>query len=258
LFITLALAILSAGAPLFTDVDPTDMTLTRILEPPSAEHPFGTDDFGRDLFSRVLYGSRVTFQVGIEVALATTVAGLLLGSLAGFYPRLDNIIMRVMDVFQAFPAILLALGIVAILGPKLSNIIIALIFPYTPRTARVVRGSILELKELDFIDAARCVGARDFRIVAAHLIPNSLAPLLVQQTYILAIAILAEGALNFLGVGLPPEVATLGGTLADARVHLRTAPWMSLYPGLFISLLVLGFNLLGDGLRDVLDPRMSR
>jgi peptide/nickel transport system permease protein len=258
LFITLALAVLSIGAPLFTDLDPTDMTLTRILEAPSAEHPFGTDDFGRDLFSRVIYGSRVTFQVGIEVALATTVVGLVLGSLAGFYPRLDNVIMRVMDVFQAFPAILMALGIVAILGPKLANIIVALIFPFTPRTARVVRGSILELKELEFVEAARCVGARDFRIVAAHLLPNSLAPLLVQQTYILAIAILAEGALNFLGVGLPPEVATLGGTLADARVHLRTAPWMSLYPGLFISLLVLGFNLLGDGLRDVLDPRMTQ
>ena len=158
LFITLVLAILSVAAPLLTDVDPTDMTLSEILNAPSADHRFGTDDFGRDLFSRVLYGSRVSFQVGIVVALATTITGLILGSLAGFYPRLDNIIMRVMDVFQAFPAILLALGIVAILGPQLINIIVALIFPFTPRTARIVRGSILELKEKEFIEAARCIG----------------------------------------------------------------------------------------------------
>jgi peptide/nickel transport system permease protein len=257
LLVTLFLAVLSVGAPLFTPLDPTDMNVRMILKPPSPENRFGTDDFGRDLFTRVLYGSRVSFRVGIEVAAITTVLGLLLGSLAGYYPQLDNIIMRVMDIFQAFPEILLALGIVAILGPELRNIVIALVFPFTPRTARVVRGSILALKEQEFIEAARCVGSRDLRIILTHLLPNCLAPVLVQQTYILAIAILAESGLNFLGVGLPPNVATLGGSLADARIHLRTSPWMSLYPGLFISALVLGFNLLGDGLRDVLDPRMA-
>jgi peptide/nickel transport system permease protein len=232
------------------------MSMSEILNPPSPEHRFGTDDFGRDIFARVLYGSRVSFAVGIAVAVATTITGTILGALAGFYKKLDNVLMRIMDIFQAFPEILLALAIVAILGPQLINIIVALVFAYTPRTARVVRGSILALKEQEFVEAIRCVGATNMRVIRVHLIPNCIAPLLVQQTYILAIAILAESALNFLGVGLPPKVPTLGGMLADARVHIRNAPWMSLYPGLFISLMVLGFNLLGDGLRDVLDPRM--
>jgi peptide/nickel transport system permease protein len=230
------LVILAAGAPLFTQADPTDMNSMSILKPPSRAHPLGTDDFGRDVLSRVLYGGRVSILVGVIVAGVTTLTGVIFGALAAFYRRLDNLIMRAMDVLMAFPEILLALGVVAILGPQLVN--------------------ILGLKQQEFVEAARTVGARDLRIITHHLLPNSLAPLLVQQTYILAIAILAESALNFLGVGVPPEVPTLGGILSDARVHLRNAPWMSLFPGTFITLLVLGFNLLGDGLRDVLDPRM--
>lgn len=247
---------MAAGAPLFTQADPTDMNSMSILKPPSRAHPLGTDDFGRDVLSRVLYGGRVSILVGVIVAGVTTLTGVIFGALAAFYRRLDNLIMRAMDVLMAFPEILLALGVVAILGPQLVNIMIALIITFTPRPARVVRGVILGLKQQEFVEAARTVGARDLRIITHHLLPNSLAPLLVQQTYILAIAILAESALNFLGVGVPPEVPTLGGILSDARVHLRNAPWMSLFPGTFITLLVLGFNLLGDGLRDVLDPRM--
>lgn len=253
LLIALALA-----APLLATVDPNAMDTGAILQSPSWEHPFGTDDFGRDIFSRVLHGIRISLLVGVTVATATGVLGVTIGALAGYYSRVDNIVMRVMDIFMALPAILLAIGVMAILGPNLMNIIIALIIPYAPRSARVVRAEVLMLREQEFIIAARSLGMSDLRILARHLIPNSLAPLLIQQTYILALSILAESGLNFLGVGVPPEVPTLGGILSDSRTYLQTAPWMSLFPGLTIALLVLGVNLLGDGMRDVLDPRMRR
>lgn len=257
LVLVVVCVVLFVGAPLFTSANPVRMDTRNILSPPSSEHLFGTDDLGRDVFSRVLYGGRISILVGLTVALVTTATGLVFGVVSGYYNRLDNLIMRAMDIVMSFPAILLALAIVAILGPQLSNIIIALVIPYTPRSARVVRGSILQLKERDFILAARSLGAGDRRIMTSHLIPNSLAPLLVQQSYVLALSILAEAALTFLGVGVPPEVPTLGGIISDARMHLRVAPWLPLFPGLAISALVLGFNLLGDGLRDVLDPRLK-
>lgn len=257
LTIIVVMVILAVGAPLFSGVAPNEMDVTRILDRPGAQHYFGTDDLGRDMFSRVLHGGRISIFVGLVVAGITTLTGVLLGILAGYYPRLDNPIMRAMDIVMAFPAILLALAIVAILGPRLSNIIIALAIPYTPPTARIVRGTVLQLKEMDFILAAHALGASDFKIMLRHLLPNSLPPILVQQTYVLALAILAEAALTFLGVGAPPEIPTLGGIISDARAHLRVAPWLPLFPGLAISALVLGFNLLGDGLRDVLDPRLK-
>lgn len=257
LVLIIIMLILSIGAPLFTDVDPATMDTNAILQAPSEVHRFGTDELGRDVFSRVLYGGRISIFVGVVVSGTVAITGVTLGVLSGFYRRLDSPIMRVMDMVMAFPAILLALGVVAILGPQLSNIIIALVIPYTPTTARVVRSSMLQLKEMDFILGARSIGAGDGRIMRRHLLPNSMAPLLVQLTYILALAILAEAALTFLGVGVPPDVPTLGGIIADARVHLRFAPWLSFYPGVAISALVLGFNLLGDAMRDALDPRMK-
>ena len=258
LILILVMIVLALGAPFITSVDPNDMDVSVILTPPNAEHIFGADDLGRDMFSRVLYGTRIFILIGVLVAVTTTLTGILFGILSGYYPRLDNPIMRAMDIVMAFPAILLALAIVAILGPKLSNIVIALIIPYTPRSARIVRGTILQLKEMDFILAAHSLGTGDFSIMRRHLMPNSLAPILVQQTYVLALAILAEAALTFLGVGAPPDIPTLGGIISDARAHLRVAPWLPLFPGLAISALVLGFNLLGDGLRDVLDPRLKQ
>jgi peptide/nickel transport system permease protein len=255
LTISLLVVLVALGAPLLSRADPTALDTANILKGPSAAHPFGTDEFGRDLLSRALYGARVSILVGVTVALVTTLTGLLFGALAGYYPRLDNPIMRAMDVLMAFPGMLLAIGIMAILGQQTVNIILALMVPYTPRAARVVRGQVLALRDQEFIQAARCLGMNDGRIILRHLAPNVAAPLLIQQTFILASAILAESGLSFLGVGVPPEVPTLGGILSDSRAYLRTAPWMSLYPGILISLLVLGFNLLGDGLRDALDPR---
>jgi peptide/nickel transport system permease protein len=256
ILITVVLALLAIGAPLFTDIDPTMLDTTMILRQPSSNHLFGTDEFGRDVLSRVLYGSRISFVVGLSVAGLTTLVGLIAGALAGYFSAIDNVIMRVMDIFMAFPDILLAIGIMAVLGSSLFNIIIALSIIYTARTARVVRSSILDLKQRDFVMSAQVVGASTGRIIVRHLLPNCLAPLLVQQTYILAISILAESALSFLGVGIPPEVPTLGIILADGRDQLQYAPWLALFPGVFISLIVLGLNLLGDGLRDVLDPRL--
>lgn len=254
----LIVAVLSLGAPLFTAYDPLRMDTTSMLEPPSAGHPLGTDDFGRDVYTRVLYGGRVSLLVAVLVSSITACTGSFFGVVSGFYRRVDGPVMRVMDIVMAFPTILLALGIVAIMGPQLVNIIIALVVPYTPRTARIVRSVVLHIKEEDFVTAARSVGATDGRIMLRHILPNSMAPLLVQQTFQLALAILAEAALTFLGVGVPPEVPTLGGIISEGRALLRTAPWLSLYPGIAIMALVLGFNLMGDGLRDVLDPRLRQ
>ena len=257
LVLVLIIIVLAVGAPLFTDADPKAIDTTVILQSPSLDHWFGTDDIGRDVFSRVLYGARISILIGLAVAVITTLTGMTLGLLAGFYPRLDNPIMRAMDVLMAFPTILLALGIVAILGPQLINIVIALVIPYTPTTARLVRGVVLQLKGSEFVAAANAIGVKNRQIITRHLVPNSISVVIVRQTYVLATAILAEAALTFLGVGVPPDVATLGGIMASARSHMRYAAWLSLYPGLAISVLVLGFNLLGDGLRDVLDPRMK-
>jgi len=256
LSLSLLLTLTALLGPYLIETDPTRMNFRAILQPPSAEFPFGTDDFGRDVLSRVVHGTRVSLLVGFTVAFTSLVLGLVIGTVSALYRRIDDVLMRVMDILMSFPAILLAIGILSVLGPRLSNIMIALAVVYTPRAARVVRGVVLGLKEEVFIDAARALGSSTLRLVVRHLIPNAVPPLIVHQTFVFAAAVLAEAALNFLGVGVPPEVPTLGGILSDARNNLRFAPWLSLYPGIVISLLVLGFNLLGDGLRDVLDPRM--
>ena len=257
LVILVLMTVLSVGAPLFTDVDPTGMAVEDILKPPSAEHPFGTDHLGRDLFSRVLFGGRTSLLVAVVVTVVTSVTGVTLGCLAAYYPRLDNLIMRFMDILMSFPTMMLAMGIVAVLGSRMSNVMIALVISVTPRTAQVVRGVILSLKQQDFVTAARCIGARDRRIIVRHLLPNVLPTVLVRQTYVFGISILAEGGLNFLGIGVQPEVPTLGAIVADGRRYLQNMPWISFYGGLAIALLVLGVNFLGDGLRDALDPRMK-
>ncbi len=227
------------------------------FEPPSAAFPFGTDNFGRDIFSRVVYGARISLQIGLSVVVLSGILGVIFGTLAGYFPRLDNVIMRVMDALLAFPEIILAIAIAATLGPSTANAIIALAVVYTPRTARVVRASVLVIRQMDYVTAAICAGATDMRILRRHVFPNTLAPLVVQLTFIFAYAVIAEAVLSFLGIGAVPPTPTWGNIIAEGRNYIREATWISLFPGLAIGITVLGLNLLGDGLRDVLDPRMK-
>ena len=227
------------------------------LGEPNATHWLGTDRSGRDVLSRVIHGSRVSLRIGLMVVIVTAVFGALIGAIAGYFRMLDNVLMRLMDGLMAFPAILLAVAIAAALGPSELNAVIALSIAYTPRTSRIVRAAVLVVREMEYIEAARAVGAGNLRILLTHVLPNSLTPLLVQATFIFALAILAEAVLSFIGVGPPPPTPTFGNIIADGRNYIQEAPWVSLFPGIAIAMCVLGLNLLGDGLRDVLDPRMK-
>jgi len=227
------------------------------FRPPQAEHPFGTDNFGRDIFARCLYGARLSLTIGLGVALLSGVVGAAAGIAAAQFRRLDAPMMRLMDALMAFPAIILAIGLAATLGPQIGSLIIALSVAYVPRTARIVRASALVVRELEFVDAARVAGASALRIILRHLLPNCMGPLLVQLSFVFAYAILAEAALSFLGIGPPPPAPSWGNIIADGRDQAIDAWWIMLFPGLAISLATLGMNLLGDGLRDVLDPRLK-
>lgn len=229
---------------------------SRFIEP-SADFIFGTDHYGRSIFSRVVTGTHLSLLIGISVVAITAVFGVLIGSIAGYFPRLDGLIMRCMDALMAFPPIMLAIAIAAALGAGLVSLIVALGITYTPRTARIVRAAVLGVRKSEYIESARLSGASDSRIIVKHVIPNIMAPLIVDLTFVFAYAILAEAALSFLGVGPPPPVPTWGNIIADGRDYLVDAPWISIFPGLAIGFSVLGLNLLGDGLRDVLDPRLT-
>lgn len=216
----------------------------------------GTDRFGRDILSRTLHGIQVSLRIGLGVALLTALLGGAIGAVAGFVRRLDGPLMRLMDALMAFPAVLLAIALAAALGPSEANVIIALSIAYTPRTARVMRAGVMVVREFPFVEGARAIGASPARVLMRHILPNAMAPLVVQQTYVFALAVLAEAVLSFLGVGPPPPTPTLGGVIADGRDFIQEAPWISLAPGVVIALVVLGLNLMGDGLRDALDPRL--
>ena len=249
-------ALIALMADLIAPFDPLKNNFRYRLGAPNATHLFGTDSFGRDIFSRVLHGSRVSLVIGLLVVILTGILGTLIGAISGYVRRLDNPIMRIMDGFMAFPPILLAIAIGALLGPSLLNAVIALTVAYTPRTARIVRASVLVVRESEYVEAARALGAGHARILVRHILLNSLSPLLVQLTFIFALAILAEAVLSFIGVGPPPPTPTFGNIIADGRNYIAEAPWITIWPGLAIMITVLGLNLLGDGLRDVLDPRM--
>jgi peptide/nickel transport system permease protein len=252
--LVLAIAVL---ADLIAPAPPARMQFRHRFTPPGAAFWLGTDNFGRDLLSRVVYGARLSLEIGASVVVLTGLAGTLMGAAAGYFRRLDGWLIGVMDALMAFPTVLLAIGITAALGPSAANAVIALTAVYTPRTARIVRASVLVLRELDYVQAARASGARHARILFRHILPNSLGPLIVQLTFIFAYAVLAEAILSFLGMGPQPPTPTWGNIIAEGRQYMREAPWISLFPGLAIALTVLGLNLLGDGLRDALDPRMK-
>lgn len=255
--ILFGLLVTATIGPSLVPYDPLAMDMTARMSPPSAAHPLGTDDFGRDLLSRIVYGSQVSLMVSVFSIGISVVLGTLPGLLAGFYRGwMDELLMRVMDVMMAFPAIVLGIAIVSVLGLGTRNLIIAIGIVYTPVFARVVRGAVLAVRELEFVEAARAMGARDARIIVRHVLPNVLAPLIVQVSLCLSWAFLIESSLSFLGLGTQPPYPAWGKMLAEARGFMELAPWMAVFPGLAIMLAVLGFNLFGDGLRDALDPRL--
>jgi len=254
IFVLLLAAALAAGA--VATHDPTRLDPVNRLKPPSAAHYFGTDEFGRDVWSLVVYGARVSLLVGGVTMALTSIGGIAIGLVAGYYRRFDALIMRFTDGLMAFPAVLLAIAFMAARGPGVWNVIVALSLVYMPRTALLVRSTVLTLRELDYVQAARALGSRDTGVALRHILPNCMAPLLVQGTFIFAYAVLAEAILGFLGVGVPPYVPSWGNVIASGKNVIREAFWVSLFPGIALTVAGLSLNLLGDGLRDTLDPRL--
>lgn len=254
----LVLTLAAASVPLWISYSPTQIEAAQRLKPPSWQHWFGTDHFGRDVFSRVVHGARVSLLIGLAVAFSTTILGTIVGLLSGYYRRLDNVLMRVVDGVMAFPAILLAISLVAALGGSMVNLIAALTFAFWPIMARVVRSSTLQLRGMQFVEAAQVMGTRNISIMFLHVLPNALTPIIVQATFIFAEAVLAEAALSFLGLGIEPPTPTWGNMLGESRTFLITAPWFSIFPGIAVVVTVLALNIFGDMLRDLLDPRSSR
>jgi len=255
---TVALAVIVVAAtfaPLWWTGDPLQMRPIRRLRPPSAEVWFGTDHFGRDIYTRTVYGARISLIVGAAVSAISLVLGTGLGLVIGFYRRLDTIMMRIMDGIMAIPAILLALALMALMRASVRNVIIALVIPEIPRVTRVVRASVLSLREHLMVEGARALGVGTPRILLRYILPALVAPLLVQGTYICASAILVEAYLSFLGAGTPPVIPSWGNIMAEGRAYVQLAFWIILFPGVFLAATVLAINLVGDGLRDVLDVR---
>jgi len=243
------------AAPWLTLRDPITLNPAIRLHPPSAAYWFGTDDFGRDLFSRVVYGSRLSLEVGTLVVLSTGALGILAGIAAGYFRAADAVIMRVVDALLAIPPALLAIALMAVLGARVSNVVVSLTVAYAPQLTRVVRAQVLVIRETMFAEAARAAGASNRRIAFLHVLPNAWSVVVIQSTVTFADAVLTEAGLSYLGVGEPPGVPSWGNILSDGRNYMIQAPWMTLFPGVAIVVCVLGLNLLGDGLRDVLDPR---
>lgn len=257
--ITIALVVVALAAPLIAPHDPNWQETARRLEGPSREHPLGLDDLGRDVFSRVVYGARVSLRVGFSVVLLASTVGILLGAIAGYFGgKVDTAIMRLSDMLLAFPGILLAIALVAVLGPSLNNVVLALSVIGWVGYARLVRGQILKVRQMEFVTAAEALGARSPRIIFHHLLPNVLSPVIVMATLGLAGAILAEAALSFLGLGVQPPTPSWGAMLTTGRQYLGLANHLAIYPGVAIMLAVMGLNFLGDGLIDALDPKYRK
>ena len=254
LFVVILLS--AVFSPVIAPYSPYDSNIKQRLHPPSAAHLFGTDEFGRDILSRVVYGTRISLLVGLVAVSISTVFGVLLGTLAGYYGgRVDTMLMRIVDSILSFPAILLALSIVAVLGTGLINLMIAIGIVYAGGFARVVRSAVLSVKEEDYIEASKALGFPDRLIILEDILPNIASTIIVQATVFLAYAVLAEAGLSFLGLGVQPPTPSWGEMLSAGRLHIQTSPWITIFPGLAISLTVMAFNFLGDGLRDLLDPK---
>ncbi len=251
LLVVVAVAIL---APLIAPYPPGLVRPEVQFTKPNAAHLFGTDNFGRDLFSRTVYGARNSLLVGTFVVLLSGLLGTLAGLFAGYYPRIDAPVMGIMDSMMAFPGIVLAVAIMAAIGARLENVIIALGVVQIPRVTRVVRSVVFTIVHTQYIEAGRALGLSDRRILLRHILPNCIAPMIVQGTFIFGFAVLSEASLSFLGVGAPPYIPSWGNILGEARVFVRDAPYMMLYPGLALSFTILALNLIGDGIRDWLDP----
>jgi peptide/nickel transport system permease protein len=258
LAILLVFVLLAALAPLLAPYAPGKLSIVNRLKPPSATYWFGTDEFGRDIFSRMLYAGRLSLSVGAAVVVLSSLIGVTLGLLAGFFKRLDTPIARLIDAMMAFPDILLAIALVAALGPSLMTVIIALSIVYAPRLARIVRAATLVIRELPYVEAARAFGNPTLRIMTRHVLPNIVSPITVQATFIFASAMLAEAGLSFLGLGVSPDIPTWGTMIASGRQYIGQADWMTYFPGFAIVLAVLSLQMVGDGLRDLLDPRLRK
>ncbi len=254
------LAIVALGALLAPVIagDPIAFQPIDRLKGPSAQFWLGTDSLGRDVYARMVYGARISLLVGLSVAAISIAIGLVIGLVAGYFPRVDTVVMRFMDGIMAIPAILLAIALVAVVGASVQVVIIAIAIPEIPRVTRLVRAVVLSVRDLPYVEAAQASGTRVARILRRHILPNTVAPLIVQATYICASAILTEAGLSFLGAGTPPEFPTWGNMIASSRLYLQIAPWTIFAPGFCLALVVLSVNLLGDGLRDRLDPRIAR
>ena len=253
----LALVAIALAAPWIAG-DPLKLAPVNRLRPPSERFWFGTDQFGRDVYARTVHGARVSLVVGFSVAIAASLIGLAIGLLCGFYRTVDAIAMRIMDGIMAIPSILLAIALITLTRPGLWVVIAAIVIPEVPRIVRLTRSVVLSLRAQPFIEATIAGGTRTPRLLLRHILPNTLAPLIVQSTYIAASAILTEAGLSFLGVGVPPEIPSWGNIIAQGRSFFLIAPWSILIPGAFLAVMVLGVNMLGDGLRDRLDPRLAR
>jgi peptide/nickel transport system permease protein len=253
-----AMILMAIFAPLLFTRDPMELNPIQRLRPPMESHWFGTDMFGRDVYSRTVYGARVSLIVGFSVSILATGFGMVIGLVSGYNRMLDAVIMRVMDGLMSIPAILLAIAMMALMSASVKNVIIAITIPEIPRVVRLVRALVLSLREQPFVEAASAMGAGFLRTMFRHIMPNTLAPLIVQGTYIMASAVIVEAYLSFLGAGTPPDVPSWGNIMAEGRTYVQIGFWIILFPGICLALTVLGINMLGDGLRDTLDPRIAR
>jgi peptide/nickel transport system permease protein len=254
----LLMVFVAAFAPLLWTADPTSLAPARRTREPSAQYWFGTDMLGRDVYSRVLYGARVSLLVGFSVALLSSAIGLTIGLVSGFVRWADGIVMRIMDGLMSIPPILLAIAMMALTRASVQNVIIAITIAEVPRVSRLVRGVVLSLREQPYVDAAVAAGTRTPRIILRHILPNTLAPITVQATYICASAMIVEAILSFIGAGTPPIIPSWGNIMAEGRALWQVKPYIVFFPAIFLSITVLAVNLLGDGLRDILDPRMAK